>query len=57
MSHRVSTLLEHHLALEKAFPVKTRRAQDIVKDVVNRAEITKEVSPHLLRHTFAATAL
>ena len=31
MSSRVRALLEHHFALEKAFPVKTRRAQDIVK--------------------------
>ena len=30
MSNRVRTLLEHHFALEKAFPVKARRAQDIV---------------------------
>jgi integrase/recombinase XerD len=57
MSNRVRTLLEHHFALEKAFPVKTRRAQDIVKAVANRAGITKDVTPHVLRHTFAATAL
>jgi integrase/recombinase XerD len=57
MSNRVRTLLEHHFALEKAFPVKARRAQDIVKAVANRAGITQDVSPHVLRHTFATTAL
>jgi integrase/recombinase XerD len=57
MSNRVRTLLEHHFALEKAFPVKARRAQDIVKAVANRAGITKDASPHVLRHTFATTAL
>jgi integrase/recombinase XerD len=57
MSNRVRALLEHHFALEKAFPVKTRRAQDIVKAVANRAGITKEVSPQVLRHTFAKMAL
>ena len=45
MSSRVRTLLEHHFALEKAFPVKTRRAQDIVKAVANRAGITKGREP------------
>ena len=57
MLNRVRALLQHHFALENAFPVKTRRAQDIVKAVANRAEITKDVSPHVLRHTFATTSL
>src|SRR5262245_43029693 len=57
MSNRVRALLEHHFALEKTFPVKTRRTQDIVKAVADRAGITRDVSPHVLRHTFATTAL
>ena len=57
MSHRVRALMEHHFALEKAFPVRVRRAQDIVKEVADRATITRKVSPHVLRHTFATTAL
>jgi integrase/recombinase XerD len=57
MSSRVRALLEHHFALEKSFPVKKRRAQDIVKAVADRARIWKDVSPHALRHRFATTAL
>jgi len=38
MSNRVRALMEHHFALEKAFPVETRRAQDIVKAVANRLD-------------------
>jgi hypothetical protein len=56
MANRVRALLEHHFALEKSFPVKTRHAQDIVKAVANCAGITQDVSPHVLRHTFATTA-
>ena len=57
MSPRVRTLLAHDFALQKAFPAKTRRAQDIVRAVADRAGITRDVSPHVLRHTFATTTL
>ena len=57
MSPRVRTLPEHHFALEKAFPVTVRRAQDIVRAVADRAGITWDVSSHLWRHTCATTAL
>ena len=57
MSRRVRALLEHYFALQKEFPVQKRRAQDLVKQVANRAGLTKDVTPHVLRHTFAATAL
>jgi integrase/recombinase XerD len=57
MSRRVRALLEHHFALRKEFPVRPRRAKGLVKKVTIRAGLTKDVTPHVLRHTFAATAL
>ena len=57
MSSRVRALLEHQFALEKAFLVKTRCAQDIDKAVANHPGITKDASPYVLQHTFATTSL
>ena len=34
-----------------------RQVQKIVKRVANRAKITQDVTPHVLRHTFATLAL
>lgn len=37
--------------------VGTRAAQKIVKRVANRAQLTQDVTPHILRHTWATLAL
>jgi len=57
MSARVLTLLNHWFALNEEMPVGIRQVQKIVKRVANRAKISKEVTPHVLRHTFATLAL
>lgn len=57
MSKRVHALLEHYFAINDSFPVGVRQVQKIVKLVANRAKITQEVTPHVLRHTFATLAL
>lgn len=57
MSLRVKTLLEHYFAINDNFPYTTRWVQELVKEVANKARITKPVSPHVLRHTFATLAL
>ena len=47
-------LLEHHFTLRKEFPVRPRQAQGLVKEVANLAGLTKDITPHVFRHTFAA---
>jgi integrase/recombinase XerD len=57
MSARVAALLEAHFANEDAFGVSVRTMQRMIKIVANRARIVKTVTPHVLRHTFACTAI
>lgn len=57
MSQRVQTLLEHYFAINDTFPIGVRQAQKIVKDIANKAKLSKPITPHVLRHTFATLAL
>ena len=57
MSRRVQTLFEHYFAIHDKWPVGARQVQKIVKTIANKAQISQEVSPHVLRHTFATLAL
>lgn len=57
MSGRVRTIFEPYFALHDSFPVGPRQAQKVVKRIANRARITVEVTPHVLRHTFATLFL
>ncbi len=57
MSTRIRPLLEHHFALNDDTGITRRTLHRIVKRVANRAGISRECSPHVLRHTFAVTAL
>jgi len=42
---------------EKFFPINRQRAWQILKEVARKAEITKRVYPHLLRHSDAIERL
>jgi integrase/recombinase XerD len=57
MPNRSRTLLEHYFAINDKFPVGVRQAQKIIKTIANRAQISKIITPHILRHTFATLAL
>jgi integrase/recombinase XerD len=57
MSKRVQTLLEHYFAIHNQWPVGARQVQKLVKQVANRARIAQDITPHILRHTFATLAL
>jgi integrase/recombinase XerD len=57
LSARVQPLLEGHLALHDAMGVSARTIQRLIKRVANRAHIRRKVTPHVLRHTFAVSAV
>ena len=53
LSPRLRTLFEPYFVLHDTFPCSVRTIQRIVTRAANRARISREVSPHVLRHTFA----
>lgn len=57
MSTRVRILLEHFFSINDKWPIKKRQVQRLVKTVANRAKISQNVTPHVLRHTFATNAI
>ena len=57
LSTRARALLEAHFALNEKFGKNKRTLQRIVKQVATRAELSKTITPHVLRHTFAVFSL
>ena len=53
LSDRLRLLFEHHFALHDTFPFSARTIQRTVKRVANRAQISRPLTPHVLRHTFS----
>ena len=57
LAARIQPLIEGYFALHETFRFSTRTIQRMLKRVANRARISRTVSPHVLRHTFAVTAI
>ena len=57
LSNRTRSLIEHHFSLNETFGRAKRSLQYTVKRIANRAHISRPCSAHVLRHTFAVTAL
>ena len=57
LSRRTQSLLEPYFALNEHWFVGERQTQKLVKQIANRAQLSKPVTPHVLRHTFATLAL
>jgi integrase/recombinase XerD len=57
LSSRVQLLLEGHFALHDTLGMAPRTIQVLVKRMANRAHVSRTISPHVLRHTFAVTAI
>src|SRR6266576_848389 len=57
LSARLQPLIAHHFALHETIGLTPRAIQLLVKRVANHARISRPVTPHVLRHTFAVAAV
>jgi integrase/recombinase XerD len=57
ISQRVRPILEGHFALHGTLGMSKRTIQRMVKNMANKAHISRPTTPHVLRHTFSVTAI
>jgi integrase/recombinase XerD len=57
MTERVYQLLSHRFSFRNELGMSDRTLERVVRRVANRAVISKPVSPHVLRHTWAVTCI
>ena len=57
LSSRVQPILEGHFALHDSLGMTSRTIQRLMKKIANRAQISRPVTPHVLRHTFAVASI
>jgi integrase/recombinase XerD len=53
----VRKLLEWHIAESNEFPIGPRPVQKLVNETANRTKVSQEVTPDVLRHTFATLSI
>jgi len=57
MTEKVRRLIEYHFVENNDIGMSKRTIERIVKKVADKAGISKPVSPHVLRHTFAVNCI
>ncbi len=57
LSPRIQGLIEKHFGLHDNLGISIRTIQRMAKTVANRAQISRPVTPHVLRHTYAVTVV
>lgn len=57
LSVRIRPLIEGHFSIHDSLGITPRWIQKLVKRVANRSHISRPVTPHVLRHTFAVTVV
>lgn len=57
LSPRVKKILDIQFAMSEGIKLSPRTIQRIIKKVAERGGITKEITPHTLRHTFSINSI
>lgn len=57
MTEKVRRLIEYHFVENNDIGMSKRTIERVVKTIANKAGISKSVSPHVLRHTFAVNCI
>jgi len=57
LAPRIQGLIEGYFSLNDRLRMTPRTIQRLIKRVANRACVSRKVSPHVLRHTFAVTTV